>query len=78
MRCFNLGLKAPYLDIAGLELQKATVKFEITTLEFIKLQNFAKKQHLINLRPKMTYVGVSGQFFKKTNVISEINTLRFV
>ena len=33
----------PYLDIFGLEISKTIVIFEITTLEFVYLQNFLKK-----------------------------------
>ena len=33
----------PYLGIFRLEFEKNTVIFEIRTIEFVKLQSFAKK-----------------------------------
>ena len=68
----------PYLDIFGLEFQRPTVIFEITILEFVLLQNFAKQQKCRNLGLKMPYLGILGRNFKKAIGILEINTLEFV
>ena len=51
----------PDLGILGLEFEKNIVIFEISTLKFVKLQNFAKKQKRLNLRPKMPYLGIFSQ-----------------
>ena len=53
----------PYLGIFGLEFENNIVMFEISTLEFFQLQNFVKKQKLLNLEPKMPYLGAFGQDF---------------
>ena len=58
--------------------KKTIVIFEIRTLEFFNLQNFAKKQKCLNLGPKMPYLGIFGLEFQKTIVIFEISTLEFV
>ena len=50
-----------YLGIFGLEFWKTIVIFEISTFEFFKLQNFAKKQKCINLGPKMPFLGIFDQ-----------------
>ena len=34
----------PYLGILGIELEKTILIFEISTLKFVYLQNFTKKQ----------------------------------
>ena len=41
--------------IFGLEFENNIVIFEISTLEFVSLQNFAKKQECLNLGVKMPY-----------------------
>ena len=46
----------PDLCIFGLEFKNNIVIFEISTLEFVKLQNFAKKQKCLNLGPKTPYL----------------------
>ena len=48
------------LGIFGLELENNIITFEISTLEFVYLPNFAKKQKCLNLGPKMPYLGVFG------------------
>ena len=48
----------PYLGIFGLEFYKTIVIFEISTLKFFYLQNFAKKQKCFNLEPKVLYLGI--------------------
>ena len=42
-----------YLGIFGLEFEKNIVIFEISTLEFVALQNFVKKQKFLNLVRKL-------------------------
>ena len=59
----------PYLGILGLEFQKIIVIFEMSTLQFVKLQNFVKKRKCLNLGPKMPYLGILGIEFQKTIVI---------
>ena len=65
------GTKMPYLGILGLEFQKTTVIFEISTIEFGDLQNFVKKIKHLSLGSKMPYLGIFGLIF-------EISTLEFV
>ena len=47
-----------YLSIFGLEFSKPLAVFEITTLKFVQLRNFAKREKCLNLEPKMTYMGI--------------------
>ena len=42
----------PDLGIFGLEFENNIVIFEISTLKFVKLQNFAKNKKCLNLGPK--------------------------
>ena len=42
---------------------KTIVVFEISTLIFIYLQNFVKKQKSLNLGPKVLYLGIFGVEF---------------
>ena len=44
------------LGIFGLELENNIITFEISTLEFAYLPNFAKKRKCLNLGPKMPYL----------------------
>ena len=60
-KCLNLGPKMSYLGILGLEFWKTIVIFEISTFEFVKLQNFVKKQKCLNLGPKMPFLGIFYQ-----------------
>ena len=53
----------PHLGIFGLEFENNIVIFEISTLEFVQLQNFAEKQKCLNLGPKMPYLGILGLDF---------------
>ena len=55
-KCLNLVPKMPYLGIFGLEFENSIVIFEISTLEFIKLQNLEEKQKRLTLGPKLTYL----------------------
>ena len=76
------------LCIFGLEFENNNVIFKISSLEFVKLQNFAKKQTCLNLGPKIPYLGIFdqkylilvflGKNFEKTIVIFEISTLKFL
>ena len=53
--------KKVFLVIFGLEFKKkkkTIVIFEISTLEFAYLQNFAKKHKCLNLQPKMPYLRI--------------------
>ena len=73
--------KMPYLGILGQELKKKKkiiVKFEISTLQFVYLQNFAKKQICLNLVPKMPYLGIFGLEFLKTILIFQTSILKFI
>ena len=67
----------PYLGIFGLEFSKPIVIFEIGTLKFVYLQNFAKKQKCQNLRTKMLDFRIFEQEFQKVFVIFEMSTLKY-
>ena len=47
-----------YFSIFGLEFEKTTVLFEISTFEFVKMQNFMLKGKKLNLGPKMSYFSI--------------------
>ena len=49
----------------GENFKKTIAIFEISTLKFVYLQNFTKKQKCLNLGPKMLYLGIFGLEFKK-------------
>ena len=53
----------PYFGIFGLEFEKTVVIFEISTLKFVYLQNFAEKQKFLNLSQKVPYLGIIGLEF---------------
>ena len=69
-KCLNLGPKMPYLGIfdpkcliwvfLDKKFRKTIVIFEISSLKFVSLQNFMKKQKCLNLRPKMSDLGILG------------------
>ena len=44
-------------------LKLTIVIFEVSTIEFVYLQNFTDKQKCQNLGPKMPYLGVFGLEF---------------
>ena len=46
-----------YLGIFGLEFQKSIVIFEISTLKYVELQNFAKKAKMPKFRTKNALLG---------------------
>ena len=55
------------------------VIFKINSLEFVYLQNFAKKTpKCLNLGAKIFYLGFPGLESEKIIVIFEISTLEFV
>ena len=64
----KLGPKMLYMGILELEfLNQNIVIFEISTLKFFWLQNFAKKEKCLNLGPTMPYLGTFEQkIWKKT------------
>ena len=75
------------LGIFGLEFENNIVIFEISTLEFVYLQNLALKQKWLNLKSKMPYLGsfdqkclisvFLGENVKNTSVICEISPVKF-
>ena len=62
----------------GKIFRKTIVIFEISTLKFVYLQNFTKKQKCLNLGPKTPDLGNFGLEFENNIVIFEISTLEFV
>ena len=56
-----------YLDAFGVDFLKFIVIFEIRTLKFVYLQNFAKKQKCSSLGPKMSVWSIFG--LKLQNVL---------
>ena len=87
-KCLNLRPKISYLGIfdqkclnwvfLGKDLKKTIVRFEISTLKFVYLQNFTKKEKCLNLGPKMSDLCIFGLEFQSNSVIFEISTLKFV
>ena len=68
----------PYLDIFGPEFYKTVAIFEISTLKFFYLQNFAKKKKSLNSGPKMLNLLIFGLEFENTIAIFEISVLEVV
>ena len=64
--------------ILGKNFKNTVVIFEISTLKFVYLQNFTKKQKCLNFGPKMPDLGILGLEFENNIVIFEISTLEFV
>ena len=87
-KCLNLRPKISYLGIfdqkclnwvfLGKDLKKTIVRFEISTLKFVYLQNFTKREKCLNLGPKMSDLCIFGLEFQSNIVIFEISTLKFV
>ena len=87
-KCLNLRPKMSYLGIfdqkclnwvfLGKDFKKTIVRFEISTLKFVYLQNFTKKEKCLNLGPKMSDLCIFGLEFQSNIVIFEISTLKFV
>ena len=67
----------PYLGIFGKDFKTTIIIIEISTLQFVYLQNFAKKQ-MSKFGTKMPYLGIFGLEFENNIVIFEISTLKFV
>ena len=62
----------------GENFKKTIAIFEISTLKFVYLQNFTKKQKCLNLVPKMPDLCNFGLEFGDNGVIFEISTLEFI
>ena len=52
--------------------------FEISTLEFVKMQSFTQSKKTLNLVPNLPCLGSFGVNILKTLVIFEISALDFV
>ena len=86
--CQKLGLKMPYLGIfdqkdliwvyLGKSFKKTIFIFETSTLKFVYLQNFTKKQKCLNLGPKLSDLGILTVELKTNIVIFEVSILEFV
>ena len=63
---------------SGKAFPKTIVRFEISTLKFVSLQKFLKKQKCLNLGPKIPFLGIFGLEFENNIVIFEISTLEIV
>ena len=63
----SLNLKPKMIDLGtfGMEIENYFVIFEISTIEFVQLVNFADKKKCLNLGSKMRYLGVLGLEFQK-------------
>ena len=68
----------PYLGIFGKNIKNTIVRFLISTLKFVYLQNLRKKLKCLNLEPEMADLGVLELQFEKGIVIFEINALEYV
>ena len=87
-KCLNLRPKMSYLGIfdqkclnwvfLGKDFKKTIVRFEISTLKFVYLQNFTKKEKCLNLGPKMSDLCIFELEFENNIVILEVSTLGFV
>ena len=62
----------------GKNFKKPFAIFEISTLKFVYLQNFTKKQRYLNLGPKLPALCIFGLEFENNIAILEISTLEFV
>ena len=54
----------PDLGIFGLDFENKIVIFEISTLEFVQLQNIVEKQQCLNLGPNMLDFCILGKNLK--------------
>ena len=68
----------PYLGIFGLEFEKIILIFEISTLKFVWLQNFVKKQKWVKTDQKWVIRVFLSWNLKENIVIFEISTLDLV
>ena len=65
-KCLNLKLKMTYLGIFGIEFKKKTLFiYEISTLKFLKLKNFAKNKIPYIWHQKCLISVFLGYSFKK-------------
>ena len=71
MKMRKFGTKTPYLGSLGLEFQKTSGIFEISTIELGNLQNFVNKIKRVSLGSKMPYLSIFGLVF-------EISTIEFI
>ena len=62
----------------GKMFRKTVVIFEISTLKFVYLQNFTKKQKCLNLGSKTPDLGILELEFENNTVIFKIKNLEFV
>ena len=72
--------KKPYLGIFKLQLEKAIVIFEISTLKFPSKQIFVqnKRNFKCGTKSQIPYLGIFGLQFSKTIVTFGINTPEIV
>ena len=87
-KCISLQPKMPYLGIfdqicltwvfLGKNIKNTIVRFLISTLKFVYLQNLRKKLKCLNLGPEMADLEVLELEFEKGIVIFEINALECV
>ena len=52
-----MGPKTTDISVFGPEFQNTIVIFDISTLKFVELQNFTKKEKCLNCGPKMPSFG---------------------
>ena len=64
-RKFKFGTKNALLGIFGLLFWTTIIIFEISPLEFIKMQGFLPKKKSLNLGPKVPYVSILGLQIEK-------------
>ena len=70
--------KMPDLEKFKSVFEKPIFIFEISTLEFVKMQSFLLKNEKLNLGPKLSYLGIFGLDFEKTVVLFKIIIFQFV
>ena len=68
----------PDLETFKSVFEKTIFIFEISTLEFVKMQSFLLKNEKLNLGPKLSYLGIFGLDFEKTIVLFKIIIFEFV
>ena len=54
----KFGSKIALFETFSARILKNIIIFEISTHEFVKLQNFKKKSKCVNLGPKMPYLDI--------------------
>ena len=73
-----MGPKTTDISVFGPEFQNIIVIFDISTLKFVELQNFTKKEKCLNCGPKMPSFGTFKLEISKKNVIFEVSTVKLV